>query len=157
MNIKWDNLQPSRARMGDIDQTIPQQDLDAELRRLRRVAWRMDALVFIPGTNLTLGLDNILGLIPVIGDTAALAPSVWMVWKARKLGATPGALAFMVGNILADLVIGSIPLIGDIFDVWYNANIRNYRLLEKNLAKRAARARDVTTGAPAAGTAPACL
>lgn len=120
-----------------------QQDLDHELRRLRRVAWRMDALVFLPGTNLTLGLDNILGLVPVVGDVATLAPSVWMIWKARDLGATPGALAFMVANLIADVLIGSIPVVGDLFDIWYNANIRNYRLLEKNLAARAARAREV--------------
>ncbi|WP_420859029.1 DUF4112 domain-containing protein [Marivivens marinus] len=123
---------------------IEPQTIDSELARLRRVAWRMDALFYIPGTNWSVGLDNILGLVPVVGDVATLAPSVWMIWKARQLGATPGALAYMSCNLLADLLIGSIPLVGDIFDVVYNANIRNYRLLEKNLAKVAARAEQVT-------------
>jgi len=122
-----------------------EQNIDDELRKLRRVAWRMDALFYIPRTNISVGLDNILGLIPVVGDAAALAPSVWMIWQARKLGATPGALAYMTYNTMLDLVIGSIPLVGDIFDVVYNANIRNYRALERNLNKKAARAYEVRT------------
>lgn len=121
-----------------------EQDIDFELARLRRVAWRMDALFYIPRTNFSVGLDNILGLIPVVGDIASVTPSFWMIWRAYKLGASPGALAYMLCNTVTDLLIGSIPLIGDIFDVVYNANIRNYRLLEKNLAKRAARARDIS-------------
>lgn len=119
-------------------------DLDTELHNLRRVAWRMDALFFIPRTNLSVGLDNILGLVPVVGDVATLAPSVWIVWKARQLGATPGAIAFMSANLLADVLIGSIPIVGDLFDIYYNANIRNVRLLEKNLGQRAGRAKDIS-------------
>ena len=117
--------------------------LDEDLARLRKVAWRMDAIFYIPGTRISVGLDNILGLIPVVGDAAALAPSLWLIWQARRLGATPGALAYMCFNTLLDLVIGSIPIVGDIFDVLYNANIRNYRALERNLERRAARAMPV--------------
>ena len=124
------------------------QNIDDELKRLRDIAWRMDALFYIPKTNLSVGLDNILGLIPVVGDVATMAPSVWMIWKARKLGATPGAIAYMTSNLLTDMLIGSIPLIGDIFDVAYNANIRNYRLLEKNLNKRADSAAEVFEPSP---------
>ena len=120
-----------------------EQNLDAELARLRKVAWRMDALFYIPRTNVSVGLDNILGLIPVVGDAAALGPSLWLIWKAHRLGATPGAIAYMVFNTTLDLLIGSIPLVGDIFDVLYNANIRNYRALERNLDRRAARAAPV--------------
>jgi|TARA_B110000503_G_scaffold78680_1_gene120961 hypothetical protein len=121
-----------------------EQNIGHELARLRRVAWRMDALFYIPRTNYSVGLDNLLGLIPVVGDVATAAPSAWIIWRAYKLGATPGALAYMVSNMTVDIVIGSIPIIGDIFDVAYNANIRNYRLLEKNLANTAARARDIS-------------
>ena len=120
-----------------------EQDIDFELARLRKVAWRMDALFFIPRTNISVGLDNFLGLVPVVGDTLALGPSIWMIWQARKLGATPGALAYMCLNTLLDYVIGSVPIVGDIFDAIYNANIRNYRALEANLAKQADRARQV--------------
>jgi hypothetical protein len=133
-----------------------EQDLDYELARLRRVAWRMDALIYIPRTNISVGLDNILGLVPVVGDVATLAPGAWMVWKAHKLGATPGALAYMIGNLVVDVVIGSIPVIGDAFDVLYNANIRNYRALERNLNRNAASAKEVRT-AEKAGSGPANL
>lgn len=105
----------------------------------------MDALFYIPHTNISVGLDSILGLIPVVGDTLAVAPSLYMIYKAYKLGATPGALAYMLFNTVMDLLIGSIPIIGDIFDIVYNANIRNYRALERNLNKQARRAREVRT------------
>ncbi len=120
-----------------------QQDLDTELFKLKRVARRLDALFRIPGTRLTVGVDNLLGFIPVIGDIAALAPALWIVWKARQLGATPGAQVVMLANLAVDVVIGSIPLVGDLFDIAYNANIRNVRLLEANLRRRTAQARDV--------------
>lgn len=122
-----------------------QQDIDLELQHLRKIAWRMDALLYIPRTNISVGLDNLFGLVPVVGDMLALGPSVYIIWKARKLGASPGALAYMSLNTALDLVIGSIPIVGDIFDVVYNANIRNYRALEKNLNKKAARAKSVRT------------
>lgn len=121
------------------------QDITFELTRLRKTAANMDALFRIPGTKITVGLDSILGLIPVVGDAAALGPSLWIIWRAKQLGATPGALAYMLLNTLIDFVIGSIPIVGDIFDMIYNANIRNVAALEINLDKKAARARMVRT------------
>jgi len=120
-----------------------EQDIDFELDRLRKVAWRMDALFTIPKTRITIGLDNILGLVPVIGDLLALLPSAWMIHKAYKLGATRGTLAYMTLNTMLDLLIGAIPIIGDIFDVLYNANIRNFNALKVNLNQNAQRARSV--------------
>lgn len=119
------------------------QDIDFELQRLRKVAWRMDAIFTIPRTRITVGLDNIFGLVPIIGDLLALAPSVWIIHRGYKLGATPGTLAYMSMNTILDLVIGAIPIIGDIFDVLYNANIRNFNALETNLNKKTGRARAV--------------
>ncbi|MCG3266298.1 DUF4112 domain-containing protein [Yoonia sp. I 8.24] len=130
-----------------------EQDINFELSRLRKTAWRMDALFYIPRTNITVGLDNVLGLVPVVGDIAALIPSVWMIKQAHRLGATPGTLVYMGLNTLADFVIGSIPIIGDIFDALYNANIRNYRALEVNLNKKAARAKEVRTASKDLGWA----
>lgn len=104
----------------------------------------MDALFRIPRTKVTVGLDNILGLAPVVGDAAALIPSLWIIWQARKLGATPGALAYMVMNTGNDFVIGSIPIVGDVFDMTYNANVRNVAALERNLEKTATSAKEVS-------------
>ena len=117
--------------------------VDAEIDALHTLARRMDALFRVPGTQIDVGLDSFLGLVPVVGDALAAAPSAYIIWKAHRLGATPGALAYMGFNMALDLSIGSIPVIGDIFDAAYNANIRNVCLLEKNLAKQAARARPV--------------
>ncbi|MEL6572680.1 MAG: DUF4112 domain-containing protein [Pseudomonadota bacterium] len=120
-----------------------QQDIDQDLALLRKVAMRMDALFTIPGTRVTVGLDNIIGLLPVVGDLLSVVPSVWMIHRAHKIGASPGTLAYMSFNTALDLLIGSIPIIGDIFDVLYNANLRNYAALETNLNRRAARAKQV--------------
>ena len=116
------------------------QNIDQELRSLRRLAWRMDALFFIPRTNISVGLDNIVGLVPVVGDMLTALPSVWMIRKAYQLGASPGTLAFMCVNTILDTLIGMVPVIGDAFDVIYNANIRNYRALERSINKNAANA-----------------
>lgn len=121
-----------------------EQNLDAELAKLCRTARRMDALFYIPRTKISVGWDNILGLIPLVGDALALMPALWIIWKARSLGATPGTVAYMLMNTTLDFVIGMIPIAGDIFDVVYNANIRNYRALEANLNRRSARAACVT-------------
>lgn len=123
------------------------QHVDHELQRIKNVAWKLDALFFIPKTNFSMGWDNILGIVPVVGDVASLGPSIWMIWKGWRLGATPGTVAYMIFNLFLDLIIGSIPLIGDIFDVVYNANIRNFRALEQNvnrLTDEAATIRDIT-------------
>ncbi|MEL6641448.1 MAG: DUF4112 domain-containing protein [Pseudomonadota bacterium] len=120
-----------------------QQDIDKDLALLHKVAMRMDALFTIPGTRITVGLDNIIGLLPVVGDLLSIGPSIWMINRARLMGATPGTLAYMSLNTALDFVIGSIPVFGDIFDVLYNANLRNYAALETNLNRRAARAKEV--------------
>ena len=122
-----------------------EQDITSELYRLRQTAVRMDALFRIPRTNITVGLDNIFGLVPIVGDAVALAPSLWIIWQARKLGATNGALAYMLLNSTLDFAVGAIPVVGDIFDMVYNANIRNVMALERNLDKIATAAKPVQT------------
>ena len=107
--------------------------LEADLDRLDRIAVQMDALVRIPGTRLTLGLDSLLGLVPVIGDTLALAPSIYVLAEARRLGASPRALGRMGFNLGVDYVVGLVPLLGDLFDFGWKANIRNTQILREEL------------------------
>lgn len=102
---------------------------DAELDRLDRLAHGMDAAFRIPGTRLRIGADSIIGLVPGIGDALALAPAAWIIWRARQLGVPRSLQAQMVGNAAIDGLIGSIPLVGDLFDVGWKANLRNVRLL----------------------------
>ena len=134
-----------------------QYDIDSELARLRRLAWRMDALFTIPRTHITVGLDNIVGLVPVVGDALTALPGLWMILRARQLGASPGTLAYMIFNTVLDFAIGVIPVVGDLFDVLYNANIRNYRALERSVNANAARAKEVRTASKMFPKTPAGL
>ena len=118
---------------------------DREIARLRDLARRMDAIFRIPGTRIDVGLDSILGLFPVAGDALAALPGLFIIWKARELGAPRSALVRMGFNAGIDWALGSVPILGDIFDAAYNANIRNVALLERSLAKQADRARVVSS------------
>lgn len=93
----------------------------------------MDNAVRIPGTKIRFGLDSIIGLIPGLGDAATAGISVWIVREAYVSGVPNRVLAKMLGNIAIDFVGGSIPLAGDVFDVYWKANQRNVKLLEELL------------------------
>lgn len=108
----------------------------ADLRRLARL---LDAAVRIPGTDIRIGLDPLLGLLPGVGDSLSSLLSGWLVVRAAGLGASPATLARMVGNLLVDAAIGTIPVLGDLFDVGWRANERNLALLEGQLADPARR------------------
>lgn len=103
------------------------------VKRLRRLARLMDSAIGIPGTRWRFGLDPAVGLVPVIGDLAGLVVAAWIVLQAWRLGAARGTLVRMGLNIVADGLIGSIPLVGDILDAFARMNERNVRLLERDL------------------------
>jgi len=109
----------------------------SQVERVERLAAAMDNMVKIPGTNVTLGLDSVVGLVPGVGDTATLLPSLWIVNKARKLDVPTSTLMSMLANVGIDWVIGSIPLLGDVFDIGFKANSRNARLLREAVEKDA--------------------
>jgi hypothetical protein len=93
----------------------------------------MDELVRVPGTRIRFGLDALIGLIPGAGDVVTSGVSAYMLLAATRLGAPPAVIARMAGNIVLDLVVGAIPVLGDVFDIGWKANVRNVALLE-NLA-----------------------
>lgn len=92
----------------------------------------MDSKFRLPGTNFRFGLDPILGLLPVIGDFTSFAISGGLILYMVKFGASRKVLILMVLNIFLDATIGSIPVIGHIFDFYYKANTRNINLLRKH-------------------------
>lgn len=108
-------------------------DARAVLRRLRWLSRLLDEAVTIPGTNFRVGLDPILGLVPGAGDVAGLALGAYIVAEAYRLGAPPVLLARMVLNLLVDLAVGLVPVLGDLFDIVWKANVSNLRLLEAYL------------------------
>lgn len=99
--------------------------------RLRTFARVMDELVRIPGTGIRFGLDALIGLIPGAGDVVTGGVSAYLLVAATRLGAPPAVIARMAGNIVLDLAVGAIPLLGDLFDVGWKANTRNVALLER--------------------------
>src|SRR5687768_16404163 len=98
--------------------------------RLRDLARVLDEAVRIPGTNIRIGLDALLGLLPGGGDMAGGVFSGLIILQAARSGAPTAVLSRMLGNVLLDVVVGAIPLLGDVFDVAWRANSRNVRLLE---------------------------
>jgi hypothetical protein len=102
------------------------------LKNLNYLAKLMDAQFRVPGTNFRFGLDGLLGLVPGAGDLSTFAVSGYMVWIMARNGASGYILARMVLNILIDSVVGAIPLIGDLFDIAFKANMRNVRLMQEH-------------------------
>ena len=125
------------ARPRTVDAADPER-----LARIRRLSRLLDSAVEIPGVNVRVGLDPLLGLLPGVGDATATAASAYVVAEAAALGAPRATLARMCLNLLVDALLGSIPLVGDAFDVVWRANDRNVRLLEARLADPRGETRD---------------
>lgn len=106
---------------------------DQELERLARLADWLDSRFVIPGTGIRFGADSILGLVPFIGDGASLLPALYLIHRARKLGVPADLVSRMIANLAIDFAVGSIPLLGDIFDVTFKANRRNMALLRQHM------------------------
>jgi len=107
------------------------------VRRLRRFARWMDDGVKLPGIPLRVGLDPIVGLVPGLGDAAGAVLSAWVLVEAVRLRASTATLARMVYNVAVDALGGALPLLGDLFDAVWKANLRNVALLERHLAEPA--------------------
>jgi hypothetical protein len=105
------------------------------MNRLGRLAWLMDDFINIPGTKFKVGFDPLLGLLPWLGDAAGSVVSSFMISEAARLGVPKSLLLKMAFNIIMDALLGVLPLVGDIFDLGWKANSRNFKLLEKYLEK----------------------
>jgi hypothetical protein len=97
--------------------------------RLDQVAGLLDSRYRVPFTDVRFGWDAIVGLVPVLGDLATVAASLHIVHRARTLGADGRLASRMMVNVLIDAVLGFIPIIGTVFDVFFRANERNLKLL----------------------------
>ena len=102
------------------------------LRRLRRihgVARMMDTAIGIPGTRFRFGADSIMGLVPLVGDAGGALIGLYIVNEARRMGVPNDKLAKMIGNLAVDSVVGSVPLAGDLFDVFFKSHRRNVQII----------------------------
>ena len=121
------------------------------MARLRRFAYWLDEGIRIPGTRIRIGLDPILGLIPGAGDAAGAVLAGAIVLESVRQGIDRVGVLRMAANIAIDTVIGTVPVIGDLFDAGWKGNQKNLAILERHLAepsvaKRADRAVVVLIG-----------
>ena len=132
-------------------QTLPHDEVQQSLARLELLAKVMDSAFVLPGTNVRMGLDAIIGIVPVVGDLISQTISSYLIWEAKRLGVSKLTLWRMIGNSAVDTVIGFVPFLGDAFDVAFRANMKNLALLRAHLDKhghlRAAPSATFETGA----------
>lgn len=126
-------MAPTLGDTGD-DPTAGLDDADREaVQRMQAVAWALDDAVRIPGTNRRIGIDPVVGVLPVGGDLVTAAASLFIVAQSALLGVGRWTLARMVANIAVDTTIGSVPLVGGLFDAAWKANERNVALAVADL------------------------
>jgi len=108
-----------------------------ELARRRLVALTrlMDEAVHVPVLGTRVGLDALLGIVPLVGDLVSAGIGLYTVAQARELGASRWLQARMIGNLLADAALGAVPLAGDLADVYFKAHRRNMKLLQKAIGE----------------------
>lgn len=114
----------------------PAQDIDvaATMKRLRWLANFLDTAVRLPG-GFRFGADSIIGLAPGVGDLATAGIACYFVYEGKRLGLPKRALAAMAGNVALDLVLGITPILGDLADTWFKANVRNLAIIEKHVGR----------------------
>jgi predicted small integral membrane protein len=121
------------ARQGSNITNEPHFSHAPRLRRMRQLSKLLDGAIASPGTKHRIGIDPILGLIPGGGDTLSAALSGYIIVEAARMGLPREALMRMVGNLLLDTVVGSVPVVGDVFDVISKANFRNMQIVENHI------------------------
>lgn len=103
--------------------------------RVEALELALEGMFTIPGTNRRVGLDSMVGLIPVIGDFATAALGSYIVWEAKNLGMPKWQLVRMAANVGVDTLIGAIPFAGDVFDFLWKSNTKNLKIIRKHLDK----------------------
>ncbi len=104
-------------------------------KRVEAMEQLLERSFHIPGTRIPVGLDSIIGLVPVLGDLVTAAMGAYMIWEARNLGMSKWKLVRMTANVGIDTALGAIPLAGDAFDFLWRSNSKNLRIIKKHLDK----------------------
>jgi hypothetical protein len=114
-------------------QTFAAVDIGSRLSRLRRLAWLIDGVFSLPGTKFRFGLNSVIGLLPVGGDAVLGLISLYIIYEAARLGVPKAKLAKMAANVGIEVLGGSVPIIGDLFDMALKANLRNLKIVEDHV------------------------
>ena len=110
-------------------------DPAAVRRRIEAMEQVLERSFVIPGINRAVGLDAIVGLVPVLGDVLTAAMGAYLIWEANNLGLPKWKLWRMAGNVAFDSAVGAIPVAGDLFDLLFRSNTRNLRIVRRHLDK----------------------
>jgi hypothetical protein len=105
------------------------------LRRMDIAARLLDTAFIVPGTRQRFGIDAIIGLVPGLGDIVTTLLSSYIIWEARNLGVSRFALWRMMSNLAIHATVGSVPVVGDLFDAFFRVNQRNMRIVRSQLKK----------------------
>lgn len=111
------------------------------LARARTLARLLDSAARVPGTGIRFGADAVIGLVPGLGDVGGAALAGYLVILAQRLGVPRAVVLRMLGNVAIDTIAGTVPLIGDLFDVAFKSNLRNVALLERAIERPTATTR----------------
>ena len=104
-------------------------------QRIEAMEFLLERCIELPGIGRKVGLDAIIGLIPVIGDIITAAMGAYIVWEARNLGLPKWKLWRMAGNIAFETALGAVPIAGDAFDLLFRSNTRNLKIVKRHLDK----------------------
>ncbi len=116
-----------------ISSSTPHEAQLLKLARLRTVSDLWDRAFGIPGTKWRVGLESLVGLLPVGGDVVGLGISIYILWQVVQFNLPKTILLRMVFNIAIDALVGAVPILGDLFDMTWKANTKNVSLLEAHL------------------------
>ena len=103
--------------------------------RVEAMEFLLERSFRIPGVNIPIGLDALIGLVPVLGDVITTALGAYIVWEARNLGLSKWQLSRMGANVAFDTLIGLVPVVGDAADLMFRSNTRNLRIIKRHLDK----------------------
>lgn len=123
-----------KAFMNDALNSLPK-DPVAVRKRIEAMEHILERSLVIPGTNRPVGLDSVIGLIPVVGDIITALMGGYIVWEARNLGMSKFQIARMAANVGFDTLLGAVPFVGDVFDFFWRSNSRNLKIIRKHLDK----------------------
>jgi hypothetical protein len=129
---RWDDEErkPSESPSSD---SRPSPGSNIALNNLEALAWLMDSSIPVPGLGVRIGLDSLVGLIPVIGDALGALISSYILFTAAKMGVPRVTLLRMGFNITVDTVVGLVPFLGDLFDFAWKANLKNVALIRAHV------------------------
>ena len=130
MAISEEQLKRLAEQLADVSR-----DPQSVRNRVEAMEKVLERAFVIPGINRPIGVDSIVGLVPVVGDIVTALMGAYIVWEARNLGMSKLQLTRMAANVGIDTALGAIPFAGDLFDFFWRSNSKNLKIIRKHLDK----------------------